>query len=125
MVLVISMVKKLLENPMTNSCKRQRSQKEFRIEEVIRRKGGGLYVKRKGYDNLFNNWIKMKDITRISQYFPEAYEHYGGNLRVELDLSNYATKDDLKGDIDAGISTFTSVSKSDFTSLKTKVDNLE
>ena len=110
---------------MTNSCKRQRSQKEFRIEEVIRREGGGLYVKRKGYDSLFNSWIKMKDITRISQYFPEPYEHYGGNLRVELDLSNYATKDDLKGDIDAGISTFTLVSKSDFTSLKTKVDDLE
>ena len=28
-------------------------QKEFRIENVIRKKGGKLYVKWKGYDNSF------------------------------------------------------------------------
>ena len=33
------------------------SQEEFRIEKVIRRKGDKLYVKLKGYDNLFNSWI--------------------------------------------------------------------
>ena len=33
------------------------SQEEFRIEKVIRRKGDKLYVKWKGYDNLFNSWI--------------------------------------------------------------------
>ena len=33
------------------------SQEEFRIEKVIRRKGDKLYVKWKGYDNLFNRWI--------------------------------------------------------------------
>ena len=33
------------------------SQEEFRIEKVIRRKGGKLYVKWKGYDNSFNSWI--------------------------------------------------------------------
>ena len=38
------------------------NQKEFRIEKVIKRKGGKLYVKWKGYDNSFNSWINKKDI---------------------------------------------------------------
>ena len=38
------------------------SQKEFRIEKVIRRKGDKLYVEWKGYDNRFNNWIDNKDL---------------------------------------------------------------
>ena len=37
------------------------NQKEFRVEKVIMRKGDKLYVKWKGYDNLFNSWID-KDI---------------------------------------------------------------
>ena len=37
-------------------------QKEFRIEKVLKRKGGKLYVKWKGYDNRFNSWINKKDI---------------------------------------------------------------
>ena len=36
---------------------------------------------------------------RMSQYFPEPYDCTGGNVKVELDLSNYAKKADLKGDI--------------------------
>ena len=36
------------------------NQKEFRIEKVIKRKGNKLYVKRKGYNNLFNSWIDKK-----------------------------------------------------------------
>ena len=38
------------------------SPKEFRIEKVIRKKGDKLYVKWKGYDNRFNNWINKKDL---------------------------------------------------------------
>ena len=37
------------------------SQKKFRIEKVLKRKGNKLYVKRKGYDNSFNSWIDKKD----------------------------------------------------------------
>ena len=37
-------------------------QNEFRIEKVIKKKGGKLYVKWKGYDNSFNSWIDKKDI---------------------------------------------------------------
>ena len=38
------------------------NQKEFRIEKVIKRKGYRLYVKWKGYNNLFNSWIDKKDL---------------------------------------------------------------
>ena len=45
---------------MKKNCKRQ-IKKEFRIEEVIKRKSDKLYVKWKGYDNFFNSWIDKKD----------------------------------------------------------------
>ena len=38
------------------------SQEIFKIEKVIKRKGGKLYVKWKGYDNSFNSWINKKDL---------------------------------------------------------------
>ena len=38
------------------------NQKELRIGKVIKRKGNKLYVKWKGYDNSFNNWIDKKDV---------------------------------------------------------------
>ena len=37
-------------------------QQEFRTEKVIKKKGDKLYVKWKGYDNSFNNWIDKKDL---------------------------------------------------------------
>ena len=40
----------------------ERNQKEFGAEKVIKRKCDKLYVKWKGYDNSFNNWINKKDI---------------------------------------------------------------
>ena len=40
------------------------NQQEFRIEKVIKRKGDKLYVKWKGYDNLFNSWIDKKDLIK-------------------------------------------------------------
>ena len=38
------------------------SQKEFRTEKVLKRKGDKLYVKWKGCDNRFNSWIDKKDL---------------------------------------------------------------
>ena len=38
------------------------SQKEFRIEKVRKIKGDKLYVKWKGYSNLFNSWSNRKDL---------------------------------------------------------------
>ena len=59
----------------------------------------------------------------MSQYFPQAYEHSGGNLKVELDLSNYAMKAYLKEA--TVIDTYTLASKTDLASLKFNVDNLD
>ena len=39
----------------------------------------------------------------MSQHFSKPNNRFGGNVKVELDLSNYATKTDLKGA--AGIDT--------------------
>ena len=38
------------------------NKKEFRIEKVIKRKGGKLYAKWKGYANSFNSWVDKKYI---------------------------------------------------------------
>ena len=38
------------------------SQKEFRIEKVLKRKSDKLYIKWKGHDNSFNSWIDKKDL---------------------------------------------------------------
>ena len=32
----------------------------------------------------------------MSQYFSKPYEPFGGDINVKIDLSNYATKTDLK-----------------------------
>ena len=40
------------------------SQKEFRIEKLIIRKGNKLYVKWKRYNKYFNSWIDKKDLIK-------------------------------------------------------------
>ena len=40
------------------------SQKEFRIEKVLKRKGDKLHIKWKGYKNRFNSWINKKDLIK-------------------------------------------------------------
>ena len=32
----------------------------------------------------------------MGQYFPKPSRNFGGNINVRVDLSNYATKTDLK-----------------------------
>ena len=39
----------------------RKSQEQFRIEKVIKKKGDKLYAKWKRYDNSFNSWICKKD----------------------------------------------------------------
>ena len=63
-------------------------QQEFRIEEVIRKKGDKLCVKWKGYDSSFNSWIDKKDLVYMNQYFPKPYEPFGGDINVKVHLSN-------------------------------------
>ena len=37
-----------------------------------------------------------KTLHKMNQYFPKPYEPFGENINVSVNLSNYATKDDIK-----------------------------
>ena len=37
-----------------------------------------------------------KTLYKMSQYFPKPYRSFDGNINVQVDLSNYATKTGLK-----------------------------
>ena len=43
----------------------------------------------------------------MSQYFPKLYEPFGGDIKVKVDLSNYATKADIKNISHVDTSSFT------------------
>ena len=58
----------------------------------------------------------------MSQYFPKLYEPFGGDINVKVDLSNYATKADIKNISHVDTSSF--ALKSNLASLKTEVDKL-
>ena len=59
----------------------------------------------------------------MSQYFPKPYEPFGGNINVKVDLSNCATKTDLKNASHVGVSSF--ALKSNLANLKTEVHKLD
>ena len=59
----------------------------------------------------------------MSQYFPKPYEPFGGDINVKDDLSNDATKNDLKNVSHVDVSSF--ALKSNLASLKTEVDKLD
>ena len=57
----------------------------------------------------------------MSQYFPQSFRSFGGNINVKVGLSNYATKTDLKNVTD--VDTF--ALKRNLACLKTEVDKLD
>ena len=59
----------------------------------------------------------------MSQCFPKPYEPFGGDMNVKVDLSNYATKTDLKNISHIDVSSYGL--KSNLASLKTEVDKLD
>ena len=64
-----------------------------------------------------------KTLYKMSQYFPKPYEPFGGDINVKVDLSNYATKKDIKNITHVDTSSF--ALKSNLANLKTKVDKLD
>ena len=56
------------------------------------------------------------------QYFP-PYKSSSNNIKVELDLTNYATKTDLKNITHTDVSSF--ASKTNLAALKTEVDKID
>ena len=60
---------------------------------------------------------------KMSQYFPKPYEPFGGDINVKVDLSNYATKADIKNISHVDTSSFTL--KTNLANSKTEVDKLD
>ena len=58
----------------------------------------------------------------MSQYFP-PYNNSSKNIKVELDLSNYATKDNVKNITHVDVSSY--ASKTNLAALKTEVDKID
>ena len=59
----------------------------------------------------------------MSKFFPKPYEPFGGDINVTVDLSNYATKTDLKKVTHVDTSIF--ALKTNLANLKTEVDKLD
>ena len=59
----------------------------------------------------------------MKQYFPKTYEPFGRDITVKVDLSNYATKIDLKNVTHVDTSSF--ALKTNLANLKTEVDKLD
>ena len=59
----------------------------------------------------------------MSQYFPKPYEPFGGDINVKIDLSNYATKADIKDISHVDTSSF--ALKTNLANLKTEVGKLD
>ena len=57
-----------------------------------------------------------------SQYYP-PYKSSSNNIKVELDLSNYATKKDINDITHVDVSGF--ASKTNLAALKTEVDKID
>ena len=58
----------------------------------------------------------------MSQYF-RPYNNSSNNIKVELDLSNYATKDDVKNITHVDVSSY--ATKTNLAALKTEVDKID
>ena len=59
----------------------------------------------------------------MSKYFPKPYKTFGGDINVKVDLSNYATKTDIKNISHIDTSGF--ALKTDLANLKTEIDKLD
>ena len=74
-------------------------------------------IKNIWFDSIGCNYLKM------SQFFPKLYKPFGRGIKVKLDVSNYATKTDIKNI--SHVDTLSFALKTNLASLKTEVDKLE
>ena len=58
----------------------------------------------------------------MNQFFP-PYNNSSNNIKVELDLRNYATKDDVKNITHVDVSSY--ATKTNLAALKTEVDKID
>ena len=59
---------------------------------------------------------------KMSTYYP-PYKNSSNNIKAELDLANYATKDDVKNIMHVDVSSY--ASKTNLAALKTEVDKID
>ena len=59
----------------------------------------------------------------MSKFFPKPYKPFGRNINVKVDLSNYATKTDIKNISHVDTSSF--ALKTNLANFKTEVDKLD
>ena len=69
---------------------------------------------------MIKNYEKLS--YKMSAYYP-PYRGSSNNVKVELDLTNYATKTDLKNITHVDVSSF--ASKTNLAVLKTEVDEID
>ena len=67
-------------------------------------------------------WFQFHCI-KMSLNFPKPYDAFSGDITVKLDLSNYATKADVKNILHVNTSSF--ALKTNLANLKTEVDKLD
>ena len=59
----------------------------------------------------------------MNKCFPKPFRSFGKNIKVKVDLSNYATKADIQNISHVNTSSF--ALKTNLANLKTEVDNLD
>ena len=64
-----------------------------------------------------------KTLYKMSLYFPKPNKLFGGDINVKINLSNYATKKDIKNITHVDTSSF--ALKTNVANLKTEVDKLD
>ena len=83
------------------------SQKEFRIEKVLKRKRDKLYVKWNESIIIVGIIIALIiGLIKKTFYFPKPFINFGGSINVKVDLSNYATNTSLKNGTHVDTSSF-------------------
>ena len=67
--------------------------------------------------------LMKKTLCKMSQFFPKPYDRFGKNVKLEFDLSSYATKADLNRA--TGVDTPNLPLKSNLAMLKAEVDKID
>ena len=107
---------------MKKNCKKL-AKKKFRIEKVIKKKV--INCMSNGKDTIIHLIVGLikRPCIKMNQYFTKPFRSFSGNINVKVDLSNYATKTELKNVTHLDTSTFEL--KTNLASLKTEVDRLD
>ena len=103
-VIIISMMKKLLEHFMKKNYRRLINKnlewKKYLGEKVINymsnRKVMTVHLIVGLIKEIQCVSIDFNSVYKMSQYFPKSYDPFGGDINVKVELSNIATKSNIK-----------------------------